>query len=315
MKKLFICLLCAVLLTGCATSHLEDGKESVVEFTDGGISAEELYEKLKETYGLEAIVDLIDGKLLDEEYDSDSDEDTYVSQTISSLKEQWGEDFETNIRNFGVSTEKDFKEYVRLTYRKDKWVEDYAKSQVNDTQIQEYYDEEVVGDIEASHILIAVNASQDATDDEKKDAEEKALAKANEVISKLKNGEKFEDLAKEYSDDAANKNSGGALGSFNDRSNYDKNFLEAAIKLEVGKFSTTPVKSQYGYHIIYKTKQGDKPELDDIKDEIIDAVAPTLISNDSSFATKAILALREKYGIKITDSDIKSKYNKQYGIE
>ena len=38
--------LCAVLLTGCATSHLEDGKESVVKFTDGGISAEELYEKL-----------------------------------------------------------------------------------------------------------------------------------------------------------------------------------------------------------------------------------------------------------------------------
>ncbi len=314
MKKVFGVLLCLVLLTGCATSHLEDGKESVVKFEDGGISAEELYEKLKKVYGGNAIIDLIDTELLSREYKSDSTEEAYIKQNIDSLKDRWGENFDTNILSYGATTEKEFKEYVRLLYRRDKWVNDYAKTQVNDTQINEYYEKEVVGDIEASHILISVDVKSDATDEEKKEAEDKALATAKEVIAKLNKGEKFEDLAKEYSSDESNKNDGGALSKFNDRSNYDENFLDAAIKLEVNKYTTTPVKSQYGYHIIYKTSQGDKPKLDDIKDEIIEKIAPTLISNDSSFTTKAILALRDKYGIKITDDELKSQYNETYGL-
>ena len=125
-------------------------------------------------------------------------------------------------------------------------------------------------------------------------------------------GEKFEDLAKEYSDDSSNSEKGGVLNTFNDRSNLDKNFLESAIKLEVGKYSTTPVKSQYGYHIVYKTKQEDKPELDKVKTSVIAKIANEKIENDSSFASKALVALREKYEMNITDSKLESSYNSVY---
>ena len=66
--------------------------------------------------------------------------------------------------------------------------------------------------MELSHILIEVNASQNATTEEKEKAENEAKEKAQEVINRLNNGEKFEDLSKELNDDASVKENGGYLG-------------------------------------------------------------------------------------------------------
>lgn len=303
-----------ILVCGCGTSHLKDGKESVVKFDEGGISAEDLYEKLKNKYGANEIVDLIDTELLSREYKETNDEKTYITQMILGMKEQYKDDFDSTIKSYyNVDNEDDLKEIIRLSYRRNLWLEDYSKKQVNDTQINDYYENSLIGDIEASHILIEPKVSSNASDDEKKKAEDEALEKAKSVIDRLNNGEKFEDLAKELSDDTYNKDDGGKLDKFNERTNFDKNFLDAAIKLEVGKYSSTPVKSQYGYHIIYKTSQDEKPKLEDAKEDIISAIAKDLISQDG-FMAKSLLGLREKYGIKITDSDIEKAYNSLYGL-
>lgn len=315
MKKFLIIICSLFVVCGCATSHLEDGKESVVTFDEGGISAQDLYEKLKSVYGTDALITLIDTELLSREYKETAEEKSYINQIVSSLKNELGDNFDSYILNsYGAKNESELKEYVRLTYRRNLWKTDYAESQVNDTQINDYYNDHLVGDIEASHILISVNVGQDASDDDKKKAEEEALEKAKNVIERLNNGEKFEDIAKEVSDDTANKNDGGKLDKFNDRSSLDENFLDAAIKLEVGKYSTTPVKSQFGYHIIYKTSQDEKPELKDVKDSVISKVAKDVISQDSNYNVKSLLGLREKYGIKITDTDLEKAYNEVYGL-
>ena len=314
MKKLLIIMFSLILVCGCGTSHLKDGKESVVKFDEGGISAEDLYEKLKNKYGANEIVDLIDTELLSREYKETNDEKTYITQMILGMKEQYKDDFDSTIKSYyNVDNEDDLKEIIRLSYRRNLWLEDYSKKQVNDTQINDYYENSLIGDIEASHILIEPKVSSNASDDEKKKAEDEALEKAKSVIDRLNNGEKFEDLAKELSDDTYNKDDGGKLDKFNERTNFDKNFLDAAIKLEVGKYSSTPVKSQYGYHIIYKTSQDEKPKLEDAKEDIISAIAKDLISQDG-FMAKSLLGLREKYGIKITDSDIEKAYNSLYGL-
>lgn len=314
IKKAILLVIVLGLMTGCGTAKLSDGKESVVTFKDNaGISAETLYEKLKDKHGVEVLVNLIDTELLSKEYSKTDSEQDYVDNMFNSYKKQWGDNFKSYMAYyFGVSTEDELKEYIRLNYRRNAWTEDYAKQQVTDKEINDYYKDYVVGDITASHILIASEATDKMSDSEKKAAEEKALKLAKEIIEKLKKGEKFEDLAKEYSDDSSNSEKGGVLSTFNDRSTLDKNFLESAIKLEVGKYSTTPVKSQYGYHIIYKTKQEDKPELDKVKTSVIAKIANEKIENDSSFASKALVALREKYEMNITDSKLESSYNNVY---
>mgnify|MGYP002863356917 CR=1 FL=1 len=72
--------------------------------------------------------------------------------------------------------------------------------------------------------------------------------------------ETFASLAKEYSDDSATKNDGGALGYINLNNlgtNYDE-LVNAAVKLKDGKYSTSVITTDLGYHVIYRVDQKDK---------------------------------------------------------
>ena len=71
---------------------------------------------------------------------------------------------------------------------------------------------------------------------------------AKEIIDKLKKGEKFEELAK-ASKDPGSKDNGGAL-DWNLPGGYVKPFSDAMVKLEKGKYTETPVQSQFGWHVI-----------------------------------------------------------------
>ena len=72
-----------------------------------------------------------------------------------------------------------------------------------------------------------------------------------DLEKKLGAGETFEKLAKDFSKCPSGK-SGGALGEFS-RGMMVKPFEDAAFGLEVGKISA-PVKTQFGYHLIKRTK-------------------------------------------------------------
>ncbi len=76
----------------------------------------------------------------------------------------------------------------------------------------------------------------------------KKQSESLEILEKLKNGEKFGKLAREFSIDSGSAKRDGSLGYFG-RGKMVKAFEEAAFKLEVGAVSE-PVKSEFGYHII-----------------------------------------------------------------
>ena len=78
---------------------------------------------------------------------------------------------------------------------------------------------------------------------------------AKDIIAALQKGEKFEKLA-ERSKDTGSKATGGDL-DWNAPANFVKPFADAMVALPKGKFTTTPVKSQFGWHVI---------EVDDIRD-------------------------------------------------
>ncbi len=68
------------------------------------------------------------------------------------------------------------------------------------------------------------------------------------ILEKLKNGEKFGKLAREFSIDSGSAKRDGSLGYFG-RGKMVKSFEEAAFKLEIGAISE-PIKSEFGYHVI-----------------------------------------------------------------
>ena len=310
MKKILIFCLCALLLTGCGDVKLENGENAIVSFNNGdGITAQDLYDELKEMYGVNHLVNLIDTKLLDLEYEETTEELEYVQQIVDSVKSESGDEFIDYIEYYyGVNSEKAFKDYIRLNYRRSLWIEDYAREIVTDKQIEDYYNDVYVGDMEVSHILITSDATSDMTDDEKKAAETEAYNKAKEIIEKLNNGEDFATLAKENSDDSGTAGDGGVVGTVNYGMNYDEDFVDAAAALEEGKYSSTPVKTQFGYHIIYKTKQNEKESLEDSTDTIRDIIAEESLNNNTLLYSEALEALREKYEMNIVDSDLSSDY-------
>lgn len=316
MKKKLICILAVLLLvTSCGkVPKLKNGDEAVVTMKDGDISVEKLYSEMKEKYALDMLITKIDTAILNNVYKTDDEEKNYIDKQLETIKYYYETYYKSQYKSFqeyltqnGVESEDELKENIRLTYKRNKAVKDYVKSIITDKEIEKYYDEKIFGDISASHILIKPEYDDNASDEEKKEAEKKALKEAKEVIAKLKKGEDFAELAKEYSDDSSNSKSGGKLADFNHGQMVEA-FEDAAKELKVGSYTTTPVKTEFGYHIILKTAQKDKPALKEVKDDIISDLTDEKLKSDSSLEVTALVELRKKHKVEIQDKDIKKLY-------
>lgn len=310
MKKLLIVLACLLLITGCKDVKLDNGESAVVTFKKGGISSSELYEELKKLHGGEAVTNLIDLYLLEKDYPTDKEEEKYVNQTIKTINKTAKDAGTTTAMYiqmyYGLSSEDALRGYLTLNHKKDLYTLDYAKENVSEKQINDYYKDYIYGDIEASQILITVDAKDDASDEEKTKAENKALETANKIIKELDEGKDFAELAKKYSKDELTAKNGGSLGKVNTDDIADE-ALDALRKLENGKYTTTPVKSSDGYHILFRTSMDEKPELKDVKTKIIEKVAEEM-SKESGYTAKAMKALREKNEMKIVDTDLEKQF-------
>jgi len=137
------------------------------------------------------------------------------------------------------------------------YLEDYVKAHpVTDAEIQETYDKAKAGPIEpeyrARHILV------------------KTEAEAKKLIADLGKKAKFEDLAKKYSKDPGSAKNGGAL-DWSDRRAFVPEFSDALAGLKKGETTKTPVKTQFGYHVIRldDTRQPKIPPLDVVRGDIV----------------------------------------------
>ena len=310
MKKKVVLMLVFSLfiVTGCGkVPKLKNGEEVFIQVDGKNVSANDVYEDLKVKYARDSIIETIDKIILEKRYEEDDDLKQYVDSQIDVFVQQYGEDGFKQALEQSNMTENDLRASIALDYRRNLAVEDYVKDQITDDEIKSYYEKDVRGDIKASHILIKPETTDDSTDDEKSNAEKEALAKAKEVISRLDKGEKFEDLAKELSDDEGSKEDGGNLGYFGKGTMVDE-FENAVVKLEKGKYSKEPVKSEFGYHIILKVDQKSKPKLKEVKDQIIDTLVNNKLNDDATLKYKALYEVRKEAGLEIHDDEIKKQY-------
>jgi len=301
-----------LLITGCGeNSKLSNGEDVLISFENDklNISVNELYEKLKEEHGADYMIEMIDEKILNLKYETDDIANAYVENQYEAVETSYGgaDKFLEALQNYGYESPDEFKEELLLSYKRELALKDHVKANVSDSDIEKYYKNEIFGDITASHILITVESNSTMTDEEKREAENKATETINEIYKKLEEGSNFHDLAKEYSEDTSNASNGGRLGTFS-KGEMESTFENAAVNLEVGKYNTTAVKTSYGYHIIYKEAQKDKPALETIKQVIIDNIVDERIKNDTKLQYEALIELRKSYGIKINDETLNDQY-------
>ena len=319
-KKIVLGVAIITLLCGCGRTipTLQDGKEAVVTFKDGSmISVDDLYGELKEN-ATAMLINMIDRKILEKEYSDKIEESKESAKNyIASLKNYYTDEkgvYDENAlltainRYYGFDSLEAFQESVELNYLSNLAIDDYAKSLVKDKEIEKYYKDEVVADREVYHIQIVPEVTDTMTDAEKKEKEEEALNEAKSVIAKLKKGEKFEDLAKEYSDDEATKDENGSLGSINKGTYGNDDFDKEVYSLKVGEYSKTPIKTTKGYEIVFIKSESEKKSLEDSKEDIIKALADEKLEKDATLQITAMTELRKKNGVDIVDSEINSNY-------
>jgi peptidyl-prolyl cis-trans isomerase C len=141
------------------------------------------------------------------------------------------------------------------------YIDDYLNSNpVTDDEIAAVYEEvkqraAASNEYLARHILV------------------KDEAKAKDIIAKLKKGAKFANLAKD-SEDVGTRDKGGDLG-WNRPDTFVQPFAAALPQLGKGKFSQTPVKTDFGYHVILveDVRSTQVPSLDQLRPEIQQRVA------------------------------------------
>lgn len=192
----------------------------------------------------------------------------------------------------GMKDSEDFKK--RMAYIGDRELHNsYFRKHVidatTDAEVKARYDKEISSipkqeEVKASHILVK-------TEDE-----------AKAIIASLDKGGDFAALAKEKSQDS-NKDEGGDLGWFG-KGQMVPEFEEAAFSLQKGAYTKTPVKSQFGFHVI---KLEDKriappPAFDQVQDQV-----KQLVMRDKYM--ELINKAKAEQKIDITDPALKKGYD------
>jgi parvulin-like peptidyl-prolyl isomerase len=170
-----------------------------------------------------------------------------------------------------------------------------TNSKVEDADARKYFDDHRKDYEQATgkHILIRYKGSpvplkQGATEL----TEAEALEKAEGIRKRLLAGEDFAALAKTESDDAGSAISGGSLGTFK-RGTMVGPFDQAAFTLPLKQLSE-PVKTQFGYHVIF-IEQRDVKTFDEVKAEIEKKTRPEI-------AKRTVEDLRKKANVSISDA-------------
>ena len=155
--------------------------------------------------------------------------------------------------------------FIEEQVLQDFWIQREIARQVTQEKLQKRYEERLASmpaeeEVHARHILVA-------TEDE-----------AKAIIADLKKGTAFDKLAKEKSTDKASGAEGGDLGWFK-KADMVKEFADAAFALKKGETSETPVKTQFGYHVIKveDRRKAAPPPFEEMADQLREGMAREVV--------------------------------------
>ena len=263
----------------------------------------DLYERL----GKEFLNRLIDQKLLLIKADEDTiqaDEERVeqsLNQQMDYMLQQAGSEkkleeyYSSPLFKIKSDLRKELSNQMRIQILREKRFGNFKISRKEVEVFYETYQDSLPNmksSVDISHILLQVTPSESSF----KEAFEKAL----DIQNKLKAGENFSDLARNFSEDPGSAANGGALG-FVSRGTLVKEFEEVAFGLEPGQISDI-VQTQFGFHIIQLIeRQGErinvrhiliqlKPTVDDEKRVIdeLNRIRETVLKGDSTFEDMAV---------------------------
>lgn len=279
------------------------GNKTVATIKSGRVTENKLYEGMKRYYPISYVLESVDEKILNKKYKLTKEQEDEINEQVDLILKQYGNYGYTEeqfLEENGFENKEDFTNYMKLDYKRNLCCTEYFKTLISEEDIKNYYeDNDIYGKISTKHILVEIS-------DDVEDAV--ALKTANEIITKLNNGTKFDDVVKEYSESIVTEEV--EFDSFNE-SSLEETYVEASKSLEKDAYTAEPVKTSYGYHIIYCINKEDKPAFEQVENDIVEKLGEDLEAEDQYIRYKALIKLREDNKLKFKDSKYEEEY-KEY---
>jgi peptidyl-prolyl cis-trans isomerase SurA len=145
------------------------------------------------------------------------------------------------------------------------------------------------GEVTVAHIMILNPKPEDADQDKPKNT-------INDIYKKLLQGEKFEDLAKQFSDDKSSSSKGGVIMKFSSGQLSSEEFENASFSLKNVNDISAPFQSAFGWHIVKLIQKHPLKSIDEMKSELETKIE----RDDRSKKIQSFLKekLRKKYTLK-----------------
>lgn len=280
------------------------GNKTIAKYKGGKVTENSLYKDMKKYYPVTYVLESIDKSILTKKYELTDEQKQEVEEEVNSVLEMYemyyGYTEETFLKENGFESKEEFIEYMQLDYRRNLYCIDYFKTLIPAEDIEKYYNENIkFGTINTKHMLVQISD---------KVTEKEALKLANDIIAKLNEGKSFEEVSTEYGDKIISEDVD--FDSFNAES-LAKEYVEASTKLEKDTYTKKPVKTSFGYHIIYCVDKAETPSLEEATNDIVEILGQNLEAEDQYIRHEALMKLREDYKVEFKDEKFEEEY-KEY---
>ncbi len=283
MKKIAAVVAVAGVALSTAACSNSGSNATVASYKGGKITQQQYYDEMKKSQaGKSALANMIINRTLEQQYGK------YVSskkvdKQYNNYKKQYGSQFSAVLQQNGM-TASAFKQNLKTNLLSEQALKHIKKvSKKQEQQAWKNYQPKVT----VQHILVATKST------------------AESIIKQLKDGKSFKSLAKKYSLDTATKNKAGKLPAFDSTDNtLDSSFKSAAFKLKNDEVTSTPVKSQSGYHVIKMINRPAKGKFADHKKAIDDQIYASM-AQDQATMKDVIATVLKRADVSIKDNDLK----------
>ena len=279
-----------ILLRPDAISQLKNGEEKVVSIDNYTITADTLYESLKNMGSVYIIINEIDAKILDNLYETTDEmieevtsEANYYLNTASNY---YGYSVTAFLSSNGFTSFEDFKNNLILEYKRNLYLTDYLKKEITEEEVKNFYNN-LTGAMSGKYILI------DDLDTTKK------------ILADLKSGKTYSEIINAYNDKINIK----ALKNIEFDSNIEDEIYEELKNLEVNSYSNNYFNLNDKYVVVFKDNEIEKASLEDLNERIKIYLAEEKINqDDGTIANEILNDLREKYNLHFFDTSIEKEY-------
>lgn len=263
LKKLSVAFLAtSLLMTGCSSSKTVDGQSVIVSVGDKNIFADDIFDNMLVQYGgtnnfFEGIMNEVITAFFPVTSVMEKDVDDIISEIQAAYNYNYGNNADSellsDLKYSGFSSLEEYRMNLIQSLQYLEFLDDYVHNNFDEV-FDDYYS--YTNPRYVSLLKISVSDTSELTEDEE--------AYIEKVLEEIEKADDFGDLALTYSSDYTARNRGrlGIVDSKTSSDTYGSEFMEAALLLEEGEFTSEPIASDGSLYFI----RCDYTNQDDLKE-------------------------------------------------